>query len=69
MRESLELRLKELRQEFESGERRLSEVAAEHARLKETLLRIAGAIQVLEEELDKAAEPVSAPDGAGGGSG
>ena len=52
MREQLEARLTELEQEYEFGERRLRDVDLEQARLRETLLRMSGAIQVLRELLD-----------------
>lgn len=42
-------RLEELRQDWTTGQRRLESLDAERQRLRETLLRIAGAIQVLEE--------------------
>lgn len=51
MREQLEQRLEELKKEFETGQARLREVEMQEARLRETLLRISGAIQVLEEAL------------------
>ena len=51
MREQLLTRLEELKREFEAGGARLRELEAEQARLRETMLRISGAIQVLEEEL------------------
>ncbi|HVF50000.1 MAG TPA: hypothetical protein VNA19_07935 [Pyrinomonadaceae bacterium] len=51
MREQLQKRLDELKQEFETGQARLQEVEAQGARLRETMLRISGAIQVLEETL------------------
>ena len=51
MKEQLEKRLQELKTEFESGQKMLAELEAKQANLKETLLRIVGAIQVLEEEL------------------
>lgn len=51
MREQIENRLNELRQEFETGQSRLHELEVQRARLSETLLRISGAIQVLEETL------------------
>jgi hypothetical protein len=54
MRERAESRLKELRDEFGSGQVRLRELELEEARLRETLLRISGAIQVLQELLDTA---------------
>ncbi len=52
MREQLQARLDELKREFETGQERLREIEAQGARLRETLLRISGAIQVLEEELN-----------------
>ncbi len=51
MRERIEARLAELRAEFEVGQARLREVEIEETRLRETLLRISGAIQVLQEVL------------------
>ena len=42
-------RLEELRQDWTTGQHRLESLDAERQRLRETLLRIAGAIQVLEE--------------------
>ena len=51
MREQLEARLSELEQEFQIGELRLRDVDLQQARLRETLLRLSGAIQVLHELL------------------
>lgn len=53
MQEQLVQRLQELKTEFETGQKRLVELDAQRAGLRETLLRISGAIQVLEEELNK----------------
>lgn len=53
MKQQLEQRLNELRSEFESGQKALAELENRQADLRNTLLRISGAIQVLEEELDK----------------
>lgn len=53
MQRQLETRLAELKAEFEKGQKRLQELEAEAATLRNTMLRISGAIQVLEEELDK----------------
>ena len=53
MKEQLQQRLKELKEEFESGQKALTELEAKEANLRSTLLRISGAIQVLEEELAK----------------
>ena len=51
MREKLEQRLTELRAEYESGQRALAELEQKQMTLRDTVLRISGAIQVLEEEL------------------
>ena len=51
MREQLEKRLKELKAEFESGQRKLADLEAQANSLRNMLLRISGAIQVLDEEL------------------
>ena len=66
MREQVTKRLAELRAEFESGQARLREVERQVAYLRETLLRISGAIQVLEELEARAGAPAetAAPNGA-----
>lgn len=51
MRDQVEQRLKQLKAEFENGQTMLSELETKEANLKTTLLRISGAIQVLEELL------------------
>ncbi len=51
LKNQLEARLAELRTEFDDGQKKLAEVEAQARSLRETLLRISGAIQVLEEEL------------------
>ena len=56
MKEQLEQRLKTLRAEFETGQKSLADLESRQASLRETLLRISGAIQVLEEELNDAAQ-------------
>ena len=52
MRDRLQSRLGKLRNEFARGQEQLIQTEARARELRETLLRIAGAIQVLEEELD-----------------
>jgi prefoldin subunit 5 len=49
MKEKIEARLAELRTEFETGQRMLAELEEKREKLRESMLRIAGAIQVLEE--------------------
>ena len=51
MQAQLQGRVKILRKEFETGQTRLRELEAQQVMLRETLLRISGAIQVLEELL------------------
>ena len=51
MREAMTARLDQLRQEYERGQAQLRELLAQEAVLRETLLRISGAAQVLEEML------------------
>jgi predicted nuclease with TOPRIM domain len=53
MKEQLLQRLQQLRAEFEAGQRVLAELEAKQANVRETLLRISGAIQVLQEELNR----------------
>ncbi len=60
MQERLERRLGELRAERQTGQRMLAELEGKLAELQQTLLRIGGAIQVLEELLG------AAPQSAGG---
>ena len=59
MRKQLEKRLEELKAEYKSGQNMLADLELKQANLKETLLRISGAIQVLEEELSQGAQPAS----------
>jgi prefoldin subunit 5 len=49
MKEKIDARLAELRTEFETGQRMLAELEEKREKLRESMLRIAGAIQVLEE--------------------
>lgn len=57
MRKQLEQRIEQLKAEFEAGEKALAELDAKQLNIKNTLLRISGAIQVLEEELSKESPP------------
>lgn len=51
MREQLQKRLAELKSEFEAGQKMLAELEKKRSDLETTLLRISGAIQVVEELL------------------
>lgn len=68
MQERLERRLAELMGEREAGHKVQAELQAQQAELEHTLLRISGAIQVLEELLDEddPAEPDDGPADATG---
>ena len=51
MREQLKHRVSELKTELEKGKQMLAELECKEAELRQTLLRISGAIQVIEELL------------------
>ena len=53
MKQQIEQRLKQLRAEYAAGEKAFGELENTQAALRNTLLRINSAIQVLEEELSK----------------
>ncbi len=52
MIDQLKNRLLDLEKEFEEGQKMLSELDSRRENLRETMLRISGAIQVLEELLN-----------------
>ncbi|MFW9259429.1 hypothetical protein [Nostoc sp. CALU 546] len=49
MKEQLEKRLAELKAELVSGQKLMADLEMKQANLRDTLLRISGAIQILEE--------------------
>lgn len=57
MKEQLEKRLQSLKTEYEAGQKMLIDLEAKQANLRDTLLRISGAIQVLEEALSETDPP------------
>lgn len=64
--ERIQSRMRELQREYERGEQQLRDLVWQEAALRETLLRISGAMQVLGELMvgdgqKSAAEPESAP--------
>jgi predicted nuclease with TOPRIM domain len=63
MQEQIQQRLTQLKTEFEEGQKMLADLEAKQANLRSTLLRISGAIQVLEELL---AQPSSGQEVAAG---
>jgi ABC-type transporter Mla subunit MlaD len=68
MKDSLAARLADLREQFASGQNVMTELSRKQDELRSTLLRISGAIQVLEEILAEAPAPKPAsspasPDG------
>ena len=56
MLDDLQKKLDELKKEFEVGQNRLRELDTEQAYVRETMLRISGAMQVLQELIDEAKE-------------
>jgi hypothetical protein len=66
MIDQLQARLAELTKEYQLGEAQLRELTQQETALRETLLRISGAIQVLEEMLSKAHESAQPPADAVG---
>jgi chromosome segregation ATPase len=66
MKDQLEIRLDELRTELQSGQRALADLEAKQQELNDTLSRLRGAIQVLEEELEEArTNPIKTAPGQG----
>jgi prefoldin subunit 5 len=61
MRDQLQARLDELKRQYQLGEGQLRELGRQEATLRETLLRITGAIQVLEELLGTSPAEAAAP--------
>ena len=53
MKEQLEERINELKGEFENGKKILEELEMKRTNLTQTLLRISGALQVLEDLMPK----------------
>lgn len=60
MKEQLEARIHELKAELESGQKLMMDLEEKRNNLSVTMLRIGGALQVLEELLAKVEEPVHA---------
>lgn len=56
MKDVLEKRLNELRTEFECGQKMAAELESRQTNVRSSMLRISGAIQVLEELLNDTAD-------------
>lgn len=69
LKHNLEQRLQTLQIEFETGQKMLAELEAKQADLRETLLRISGAIQVLQECLQEVDQPLVASESDGDANG
>jgi predicted nuclease with TOPRIM domain len=65
MRGQIQARLEELKKELEAGQAELQKVEMQRTYLHETVLRIGGAVQVLEELLTDGS-PANKPDEAVG---
>jgi len=63
MQEKLENRLNELRDEYAAGQKVMAELQNKQAELHQTLLRISGAIQVLEELSQDDSQPLADSSG------
>jgi prefoldin subunit 5 len=64
MHDELQVRLDALRKEMEIGQQRMQDLERQLSQLRDTMLRISGAIQVLEELQAQGAPPAAAPDQA-----
>lgn len=67
MKERLRERLAQLKAEYEAGQKMLAELEQKQQHLRDTLLRISGAILVLEEELDRGDDEPNDEQPAGAG--
>jgi hypothetical protein len=63
MREQVQARLQALKAEWVTGQTKLRELELQQLRLREVLLRVRGAIQVLEEVLGQGKPEGPAPQG------
>jgi predicted nuclease with TOPRIM domain len=59
MREEMEARLAALKSEYDKGQTQLRQLESQASSVRETMLRISGAIMVLQELLSASAPPVA----------
>jgi hypothetical protein len=62
-------RLAQLREEYQTGEAKLHDLLRHESALRETLLRISGAVQILEEVVEAAATTEQAGTASSGAAG
>ena len=62
MQDQLEQRLKELKTEFENGQKAMTDLDSKRANVQKSMLKISGAIQVLEEEIEKSIRSMESND-------
>ena len=62
MKEQIKERIEQLKAEYESGQKMLADLETQESNLRTTMLRISGAIQVLEELLAKTEEEETLDD-------
>ena len=65
MQDKLQQRLQQLKTEYEAGQKVMADLEAKKANLRDTLLRISGAIQVLEEILSEVPVETTPVNGEG----
>jgi hypothetical protein len=66
MRDQLEQRLQQLKTEFQAGQSMLTELEQKRVNLEQTMLRISGAVQVLEELLAADKVPTNGEEATSG---
>jgi hypothetical protein len=66
MHDKIQIRIEALRKEMDAGQHQMQELERQRTQIRDTMLRISGAIQVL-EELQAEAEPATASLGGGNG--
>lgn len=59
MKEQIEARIEQLKKEFEEGKKMIEELDVKRTNLGQTMLRISGAIQALEELMPKEDETLN----------
>lgn len=63
MKNRLSVRRTELQAEFDAGQKMLMDLNAKQRELEQTLLRISGAMQILDELIESAKSPFAESDG------